>query len=683
MGLFGKKVKGGKEEREPLLLTREYRIFKRVEERPKNWFEKLNDLAISILKVKASEDVKRQIEPAVAFTGLRVTPESVMSLVILSIIFFIIAGVFSIFLFGIPIIGGIMVMALGFLVAYYFLKYPVNLAKRYRIKASSQIVLAILYMVVSMRISPNLERALKFASVNISGELALDLRKLLWDIEMRKYPSANEALDDYIRKWKLENEEFAEALRLIRDSQFQPYERAKTVLDQALTVVLEGTRTRMKHYAQDLKMPVMIIHMMGIILPVLGTIMAPLAAVFLSNLLTPAHFVLGYDIALPIIIIWFINNTLNKRPATFSQIDISKHPDLPKPGHFKLGKRDVPAWIFSSLIFLIFFLPGMIYFLQNPDFLVPPVDPETGEVQPTDPNPMLSLVMSSFIVMGIGFGLASYFFLSSFQFIKIQKSVQKIESEFELALFQLGNRVAGGLPTEVAMEYAIDELKDTEIVGLFQRTLKNMRTLGMTFQQALFDKNWGSLKYYPSRLVENIMYTIVDTAKKGIKYAAEGMLRIANYLKSIKETQEYIRELLSDTTSSMKFQAYFLTPMITGLIVAMTDVIVQVLVKLGEYLEGVGASQAMGVNFGMISLGAPSITAALFQLIVGVYLIEVVFILAMFLTKIEKGEDPISLKATAGNMIMIGLVFYVLIALFTSSMFGGLIKDALAGLGII
>ncbi|MEM7822815.1 MAG: hypothetical protein QW703_01020, partial [Candidatus Aenigmatarchaeota archaeon] len=84
-----------------------------------------------------------------------------------------------------------------------------------------------------------------------------------------------------------------------------------------------------------------------------------------------------------------------------------------------------------------------------------------------------------------------------------------------------------------------------------------------------------------------------------------------------------------------------------------------------------------------ISMGAPSITASMFQLIVGIYLLEIVFVLALFLIKIDKGEDPVSLKATAGQMILIALIFYMLIAIATSSMFGSLIKEALAGLGII
>src|SRR3989338_2508973 len=256
------------------------------------------------------------------------------------ILIFLILGLTMIFLSGfgsftIPLV--VIVAGVGF--GYYLMKYPEGQVKLMRVRASSQVVLAVLYMVVSMRMSSNLERALKFAAANISGELSWDMRRLVWDIMMRKYNSADEALSDYIVKWKPENEEFSEALRLIRDSQYNTPERAEATLDESLDLILEGTKTRMKTYTQDLRLPVMVIHMMGIILPVLGTIMAPMAAVFMGDVLKPHYFMLGYDVILPLFIMLFINNTLKKRPVTISEIDISDAPGIPPKGTFLIGGK--------------------------------------------------------------------------------------------------------------------------------------------------------------------------------------------------------------------------------------------------------------------------------------------------------------------------------------------------------
>ncbi len=660
----------------PTITTREYRIFRRKEKRKKTWYETLVNISENFVRISPGKKMEEDIKRVIAFTDMKITPEGVMGLLVTTIMFFAVIGIVAIITGIVPAIGGLMVIVLGALIGYYLIQYPKNVLKSMRIQASSQIVLAVLYMVVSMRISPNLERALRFAAANTSGPLAWDMRKLLWDIEMRKYYSAEDALDAYIEKWKPENEEFAEALRMIRDSQSQAPQRAMQELDEALNLILTGTKTRMKHYSQDLRMPVMVIHMMGIVLPMLGTIMAPLAAVFMADLVQPWHFILGYDIILPIVIIWFINTTLRKRPVTVPEVDISRHPDVPPKGRFFIGKTAVPVLPFAALVLILFLALPIGFFMQHPDYLMSGMANRNVSVN--------SLLMSTMIILGIGISLAVYFILSNYQRISIQTNIEKTEGEFEIALFQLGNRIAGGTPTEVAVEKSIGDMKDLEIAGMFKIILRNIRNLGLTFEQALFDPTWGALKFYPSKLIRNIMYTVVDTAKKGTSYASEGMLRIAKYLKNIRETQEYIRDMLSETSSSMKFQAYFLTPLITGLIVSMSDVIVQVLSKLGQYLEGMGFGQQLGLPDVSAAFGnmEASVSPELFQLIVGIYLIEVVIILGMFLTKIGSGENRSLMWLSTGKMLLISVIVYFLVAIMASSMFGELIRSALSSLGI-
>jgi hypothetical protein len=673
----------------PVVSSREYRIFKQSEKRKLIWYERLARLSQKILTVKPGQKTQDDLEKQIAFTGLLITPASVMSLFVLTIVAFIVVGVaFTIAFLSNPIYG-LVIMAMGLGLAYYFYKYPANLVKKLRIRASSEVVLAVLYMVVSMRISPNLERALRFSAANISGALSWDMRKLIWDIEMRKYYSANDALTDYIAKWKPENEEFAEALRLIRDSETQVPDKGRKILDEALEIILDGTKTRMKHYAQELNLPVMIIHMMGIILPVMGTIMAPLAAVFMSDVVSPLYFVLGYDIILPLLIIWFINNTLNKRPVTFSQVDTSHHPDLPPKGSFWIGKgKSFPALPLAIIALLAFTIPAGYFFLENPQMLsIGMTETESctflGEDM-TDACPGLSLAMSILLLLGVASCISVYYFLSTFQRLSIQNSVEGIEGQFELALFQLGNRISGGTPTEVAMERSIDDMKDLEISNLFKIAMRNIKTMGMTFDESLFNRKYGALRYYPSKLIRNIMYAVVDTSKKGVTYASEAMLRISRYLKNIRETQEYIREMLSETASSMKFQAYFLTPLITGLIVSMADVMIQVLVKLGSYLDSVAGDQAGGLGgmniSGLFADMDSVISPSLFQLIVGIYVMEVIIILGIFITKISHGDNRTLQWNSVAKMLIIGMFIYFLVAMASSTIFGGLIRDALAGM---
>lgn len=679
MGLFGKKRKRRRYPlyyKPPRLQSREYRLFQRYQKRPLSWYERVVRGMGSSIQMGPDKKSKESLEKAIAFTNLRITPEQVMGSLIFTILIFAILGIVSLVSGILPILPGIFLTVIGLPLGFYLLRYPTNLVKVLRIKASSEQVLAILYMVVSMRISPNLERAMRFAASNVSGPLSWDLRRLLWDIELGTYYSADQAMDAYIEKWKSENEEFSESLRLIRDSTTQATIKSKEVLDTALDVILDGTKNRMKHYTQDLKLPVMIIHMMGIVLPILGSIMAPMAAVFLADVVQPWHFILGYNIVLPLVIVFFINVTLSKRPLTFSAIDIRRHPDVPKDGRFLMKGKNIPALPIALLVLVGILIPAIIFFINDPSVFFESV--ATREFSIT------SLIMSMLVILGIGLSIATYYFLTTFQRKGVQEDISSIEREFELALFQLGNRIAGGTPTELAIEKAMDDVKDLKIRGFFERILMNIRNLGMTFEQAVFDKQYGALQYYPSTMIRNIMLTVVDTAKKGVTYASDSMLRIAKYLKNIKETQEYIRDLLEETVSSMKFQAYFLTPIVTGLIVSIAEIIIEVLSKLGAYVENLGFSDQIG--FGDISsifgTAEASITPELFQLIIGVYVIQVIMILGMFLTKINYGDNKIIQRNTIGKMLFIALIVYFLVAIFSTIMFGDLIRDALSSIGI-
>jgi len=660
--------------------SREYKIFRQKETVKLGWYERLCRLSAKILTMKASDGMKKDLEQAIAFTSMRITPDNVMSLMVMTIIFFAAMTPAVIVLSIVPIYLAILLPLMGVGLAYYFMKYPTNYVKKLRIQASSQVVLAILYMVISMRISPNLERALSFSASNVSGPLAWDMRRLLWDIEMRKYYSAADAMTDYIAKWKSENEEFSEALRLIRESETHSPQRATVILDQALEVILDGTKVRMKHYAQDLQLPVTIIHMMGILLPVMGTIMAPLAAVFLSDLVGPIHFIIGYNIALPIMLLWFINTTLGKRPMTFSQIELKNHPGIPKKGCFLAGKSNIPVMPIAIIVLIAMVAFPIFYFYQNPELIFLELTKTmTGAKAQHGP---ITLMLSGLIILGIAFSFGIYFILTNYQKASIKDGIQKTESEFELALFQLGNRISGGTPTEVAIGKSVDDMKDLEIANLFRITLRNIQTLGMTFSQALFDRKYGAMIYYPSRLIRNVMFAVVDTAKTGIKYASESMLRIAKYMKNIRETQEYIRDLLSETVSSMTFQAYFLSPMITGLIVSMADIITNVLTTLGCYLDTMDMGSAMGLeSFTETFNMKPSTSPEVFQLIIGFYIIQVLFILGIFLTKISKGDDSVSQWLLIGKMLILGTSIYFIVAIISSFMFADLIGGALAGLG--
>ena len=126
MGIFGGKKQApaakppgwetpfysGKESR-----SREYKLFMEQEATKRSWYESLVGLASGVLHVKADEGTKKSVESAVNFTGMKITPEGVMSLFVMTIISFAAIGILIIFSGLLPTLGGVAVIAAGGAVA--------------------------------------------------------------------------------------------------------------------------------------------------------------------------------------------------------------------------------------------------------------------------------------------------------------------------------------------------------------------------------------------------------------------------------------------------------------------------------------------------------------------------------------------------------------------------------------
>ena len=81
---------------------------------------------------------------------------------------------------------------------------------------------AILYIVVYMKHTSNLERAIAFASEHLEGPLALDFKKIFYDVEIGKFATIKQSLDSYLEKWREYAPEFVESIHLIESSLYEP-----------------------------------------------------------------------------------------------------------------------------------------------------------------------------------------------------------------------------------------------------------------------------------------------------------------------------------------------------------------------------------------------------------------------------------------------------------------------------
>ena len=215
--------------------SREYEIFRNeMLDKKVTIYENLCNFSERIIKIKPKPKDEEELQKSIDLLHLDITPIGAYSFSViiagLIILLAVIISISSFFIGETLIFTPIFLLLIGALIIKPVSKLPNYFANRYRLKASNQMVLCILYVVMYMRHTSNLERAIKFAGEHIGYPLALDLRKVFWDVETDKYSTIKESLDNYLERWKNYSLEFVEAFHLIESSLYEPNEEKRVIL---------------------------------------------------------------------------------------------------------------------------------------------------------------------------------------------------------------------------------------------------------------------------------------------------------------------------------------------------------------------------------------------------------------------------------------------------------------------
>src|SRR3989344_3198838 len=353
------------------VLSQEYTTFKKAFIPPQlTLYEKGCQIAEGLLKVKPESKREAELKEALDLTHLNATPTGTLSFALMVPILMMVFGSAITYTFTASLYLTAFVGIGSLILVIPFQKIPDFLANNWRLKASNQMVQCIFYVVTYMRHTSNLERAIEFTSDHVGAPLSLDLKKVLWDVETSAYPTIKESLENYLKSWEKWNREFIESFHLIESSLYEPAEgRRLDALDKALTVMLTETYEKMLHYAHNLQSPVTMLHMLGVILPILGLVILPMVVSFMTNEDTsPTSMAMGisaiYNVLLPVSVFYLSKVVLSNRPTGYGQSDISEeNPELSKFKNvlIKVGKSElrIQPFFIAVVFFAVFFIIGV------------------------------------------------------------------------------------------------------------------------------------------------------------------------------------------------------------------------------------------------------------------------------------------------------------------------------------
>jgi hypothetical protein len=637
------------------------------------------------IKIKRNLEIAHlDVEPAQALTLSVMTFLSVFFIGLsVSVAIALIQGSIAAF----PLLFFFLVMMLSMFLFYFMNSYPERLANQWRLKASSQMVPAVLYIVVYMRHTPNLEKAINFAATHLQPPLALDFRKVFYDVEIGKFSTIKESLDNYLETWRDYSTEFIEAFHLIEGSLFEPDNNRRIAsLEKSLQVILDGVYDKMLKFTHDVRSPLTNVYMLGVVLPTLGLALLPLASAMLQGKVTFIHVFVLFNLIVPFFVFFLIDKVLLMRPGGHGETSLleknKKYFQFNRKSNYIKAFLIAFPFIFLSLTPLIFQytpIPGWIGLQQDYTFAqvgIPFLEDEflfgfeKEGGRTFGPFGIFAFILSLFFPLGIALFFWSLSRFKTKELIIERENTKKLESEFNNSLFQIGNRMGNGVPPELVFSKVAESSKGLMTEDFFRRVNYNVQQMGMSVESAIFDENRGALIYFPSELIATSMRVLVESSKKGLKIAALSLMSISEYVKNIQKISARLRDMLAEIVSDMKSNMTFLAPLLSGIVVGLAVMISAIIGKLELTGAVAGADPSVGLG-GMTDLlrifsSTMMIPPYFLQIAVGIYLIQIIYILTGALVIVDSGPDVLEIANKRGSNLFKGILLYFIVSLITA-----------------
>jgi len=489
--------------------------------------------------------------------------------------------------------------SIGFGLAVFILlvTYPERLAKSLETEAFGAAPEVINYMVMSMELSPSLDRAVEFAAANAEGPMAAELRSIVWNVKARKFATTEEALISYADELGETNEELASAVySILSAAKDREREKARSGLRRACDTVLTGTRQRVEGFAASLGTPATVLFSLGILLPMIIGSMLPMLSMggFDTGIQeqqapegswvpTLVLSILLMNLAFPLAAFAYAGSILSRRPGIHTVSELA--------GAGK-GSGTMKAAAIIGIFALLAYLTGRYLNFWGLEWSV------------------AALLLLSGLAIGIRHAL-----IPGKSPTDVRK-VEKLEEQIPDMLFQMGSRLGEGQALERAMEDVAETLSGTEIGNFLADVLARMRRSGNSLGDVLFSDE-GTVTVHPSMKLRAALRLTVEAAGKDPEIAAGMLITMSNHMRELASSDREMRIKLRSTVDSMKNTAILFGPVIMGVTVGLYGL-------LSETFSGMNGSAAMPAPY--------------FIIIIGIYLLATVATIMYFCSGIERGR---------------------------------------------
>lgn len=458
--------------------------------------------------------------------------------------------------------------------AALFSNSPKSLARNEEKVMTAESPRMIASITMSMQSRPNLERAVIFASQRGEGVLSWKLRELLWSVLTRREKDMVSAMLSFNSRLSNSNDGLRQAIHLVVSANFEKTKDGlERLLDKANQIVLENLKEAVDRYASSLTVPTMMLFSIGIIMPVMLFALLPLlsmGSMVSSSLQLTRGDMLGEEvIALLMLLIFPLFCFLYARSI------LERNP---------IKVMDVLELRFDPYILV---LPVSWILIGTLLVILP-----------------LGIYGSYVLLMAIFLPPSVYLLVRSKGRITSTRAARRSEKEFANALYQIGNRMLTGASFEVAFEETANSMEGSPFSRYARRVVQLSRISREDITHLVGRSDLIGAK---SPVLEAAMNSVADSSKRDPQAAGKVALNLAQSINDLRRGETRIEERLRGVIDMMRSTALLFAPIVLGITSSLFGVI------------GAQTGQSMGSMDGIV-------------LIVGIYLMELGFIVTYFTT---------------------------------------------------
>jgi hypothetical protein len=206
-------------------------------------------------------------------------------------------------------------------------------------------------------------------------------------------------------------------------------------------------------------------------------------------------------------------------------------------------------------------------------------------------------------------------------------------------------------------KFSLEELR---FAARFPFTKTAKKILSSTSFQVTYDK----MQFAKKRVLEDLFSSNVSVLITGDQELYEKYL-VSEFLKDANEVNKATEEMLSEATSDMQIQAWVFAPLSAGIVVGLMAIIIYIFSFFGEnlqeiqkFLGGGSIGEITTSSFSFLFNIGKQMPFHYFQIVVGIYMIEMVVMISYFLGELNYGDDEINKIFGLGKIMGIAILIY-------------------------